>query len=430
MDVYASTETKTWSPIAPVAAHGGDVLVSGRDVTPDFRGFGCCFNELGWQALRALGENSRTEILQHLFSAQGLGLNYCRIPMGANDYSLDWHSLNDRDGDFAMASFSIARDLEVLIPYLRAAQQVHGAPLTLFASPWSPPVWMKTHKTFNFGTLIWEPRYLAAYALYFVRFVQAYAAEGIRIDAVHVQNEPDSDQKFPSCLWTGEKLSAFVRDYLGPAFRDAGLTTQIWLGTIERPSYNDWIAPSILDPRTRAFLSGVGFQWAGKGAVLRTRQAAPELAVIQTENECGDGQNSWDYAHYVFDLIRHYLGLGAEAYVYWNAVLEQGGISTWGWRQNSLFTVDPSQGSFTARPEFTVLRHFAQFLRPGATIVEGHGPMAGNAVLFRRPDGAEGAVLQNPLTTDLATTITLAGQTRTITLPARSFATAISAPTG
>ncbi len=429
MDVYISTENRAWTPVPSAPAQGAEGLTPGRDILTDFKGLGCCFNELGWRALQALGPNARTEVLQQLFSAQGLGLNYCRIPMGANDYSLDWYSLNDHDGDLAMEHFSIARDSELLIPYLRAAQEAHGAPFTLFASPWSPPAWMKTHKTFNYGTLIWEPRFLAAYALYFVRFVQAYAAEGIRIDAVHVQNEPDSDQKLPSCLWTGEKLSVFVRDYLGPAFRDAGLTTQIWLGTIERPSYSDWIAPSILDPQTRAFLSGVGFQWAGKGAVLRTRQAAPDLAVIQTENECGDGQNSWDYAHYVFDLIRHYLGLGAEAYVYWNAVLEQGGISTWGWRQNSLFTVDAAQGSFVARPEFTVLRHFAQFVRPGATIVEGQGPLAGNAVLFRRPDGAEIAVLQNPLTTDVATRVTLCGQTSAITLPARSFATAVAGPT-
>ena len=148
---------------------------------------------------------------------------------------------------------------------IRAAMAAHGKRLKLFASPWSPPLWMKTHKVYNYGNFIWAREYLRAYASYFVRFVQAYAAEGLTVDAVHVQNEPDSDQKFRSCLWTGEKLGMFIRDYLGPAFAKAGLTTEIWLGTIERPSFNDWVVPSLLDPETRKFVAGIGFQWAGNG---------------------------------------------------------------------------------------------------------------------------------------------------------------------
>lgn len=426
MEVFVSTQAQAWVRTAPSDRLATATLSLGRELVADFKGFGVCFNELGWKALSALGENAKAEVLQSLFSDSGLNLNYCRIPMGANDYSLDWYSHNDTDGDLAMQHFSIKRDHQLLIPYLRAAQAAHGAPFTLFASPWSPPAWMKTQKTFNYGTLIWQPEYLTAYADYFVRFIQAYAAEGIHIDAVHVQNEPDSDQKFPSCLWTGAKLAAFIRDYLAPAFQAAGLDTQIWLGTIERPSFNDWIAPSLLDPDTAKLISGVGFQWAGKGAALRTRQVAPDLPIIQTENECGDGQNTWDYAHYVFDLIRHYLGLGAQAYVYWNAVLEEGGISTWGWKQNSLFTVDTAARTYTPRPEYYVLKHFAQYLCPNARIIDGVGSMSGNAVIFALADGRQMAVLQNPLETEVTVAIHLAGKTANISLPPRSFATAIA----
>ncbi len=426
MEIFVSTQAQTWVRTAHSDRPATATLSLGRELVADFKGFGVCFNELGWKALSALGENAKAEVLQSLFSDSGLNLNYCRIPMGANDYSLDWYSHNDTDGDLAMQHFSIKRDHQLLIPYLRAAQAAHGAPFTLFASPWSPPAWMKTHKTFNYGTLIWQPEYLTAYADYFVRFIQAYAAEGIRIDAVHVQNEPDSDQKFPSCLWTGAKLAAFIRDYLAPAFQAAGLDTQIWLGTIERASFNDWIAPSLLDPETAKLISGVGFQWAGKGAALRTRQVAPDLPIIQTENECGDGQNTWDYAHYVFDLIRHYLGLGAQAYVYWNAVLEEGGISTWGWKQNSLFTVDTAARTYTPRPEYYVLKHFAQYLCPNARIIEGVGSMSGNAVIFALADGRQMAVLQNPLETEVTVAVDLAGKTANISLPPRSFATAIA----
>ena len=159
---------------------------------------------------------------------------------------------------------------------------------------------------------------------------------------------------------------------------------------------------------------------------MRTRQVAPDLPIIQTENECGDGQNTWDYAHYIYDLIRHYLGLGSEAYVYWNAVLEEGGISTWGWRQNSLVTVDTAARTYAFRPEFYVLKHFTQFLRPGARIIEGEGSASGNAVLFGLADGRTMAVLQNPLNRALDVGVTINGQTATVALPPKAFATVLA----
>ena len=181
---------------------------------------------------------------------------------------------------------------------------------------------MKFPQAHNYGTLVWERRYRKTYADYFVRFIEAYAKEGLNIAAVHVQNEPNSDQKFPSCLWTGAQIRDFIRDDLGPAFEAAGLDTEIWAGTIERGDFNEWAGTILSDPTTAKYIKGLGFQWAGKHGVQRTRQAYPDLPIIQTENECGDGNNDWDYAHYVFDLIQHYLSNGAEAYLYWNMVLE------------------------------------------------------------------------------------------------------------
>ncbi len=422
MDIHITTAQAAWVAAQPSTAEAEVALACGPVLTEDFKGFGCCFNELGWLALQKLDTPERAAVLDQLFGPQGLALTYGRLPIGANDYAVDWYSHADRPGDFAMEHFSIARDHQAVIPYIRAADAASGGKLRLFASPWCPPVWMKTKKTFNHGALIWEPAYLQAYARYFTRFVQDYGALGLKIDAVHVQNEPDSDQKFPSCLWTGAQLAEFIRDHLGPMFRAEGLDTEIWLGTIERASFNDWVAPTLLDPAARAFVSGVGFQWAGKGAVTRTRQAAPDLPLIQTENECGDGTNSWAYAHYVFDLIQHYLSNGAEAYVYWNAVLEEGGVSTWGWRQNSLITV--AEGRATLRPEFHLLRHFAQLVRPGDQVLQSQGSFAGNGVIFRRADGTEVAVMQNPLDRPLTLALRLGAQEVRVTLPPKSFATA------
>ena len=107
--------------------------------------------------------------------------------------------------------------------------------LRLIASPWSPPTWMKQPRVYNNGVLRWEPEILEAYALYLLRFVQAYQAEGLPVQQLHVQNEPNSDQKFPSCVWTGAKMRDFIRDFLGPRFREAGADCEIWAGTIESP---------------------------------------------------------------------------------------------------------------------------------------------------------------------------------------------------
>jgi glucosylceramidase len=418
-----STSQATWVDGDCRPAEGQADVRSGNVLTPHFRGFGVCFNELGWIALQSVDEAEQQAVLERLFSPSGLDFHYCRLPIGASDYAESWYSHNETDGDLSMEHFSIDRDKRYLLPYLEAARTAHGRDFDLFASPWSPPTWLKDRKAYNHGRLIWRDEHRKAYALYLARFLQAYKALGIDIDALHVQNEPDSDQKFPSCCWTGERLRDFIRDDLAPVFLSEGVDAEIWLGTIERGSFNDWVAPTLLDPDTRNIIGGVGFQWAGKGAVQRTRQAAPDLPIIQTENECGDGQNEWAYAHYVFDLIQHYLSNGAEAYVYWNAVLEAGGVSTWGWRQNSLFCVDAGTGGVVANPEYHLMRHLAGFVRQGSSVLETVGIWAANTMLFRTSDGDEVAVLQNPLASERDVRVELGGSTWVVRLPPKSFAT-------
>lgn len=430
MFIRNSTLSRPWSETRSEPAIGPADVAPGAVLARDWLGFGGCFNELGWRALSHLDAPARDAVLHKLFAEEELALSYNRLPIGANDYSESWyshnelgHGDNDPDTDFGMERFSIARDHRALIPFIRAAMAVRGGDMRLFASPWCPPTWLKFPRANNFGRLVWQSEYRRAYALYFLRFVQAYRALGLPVGAVHVQNEPDSDQKFPSCLWSGAQLRDFIRDDLAPAFAEAGLDCEIWLGTIERGSFNDWVAPTLLDPQARAAIAGVGFQWAGKHAVQRTRQAAPELALIQTENECGDGQNTWAYAHYVFDLMQHYLSNGARAYVYWNMVLEPQGRSTWGWQQNSLFTVDPASGRVTENPEYWLMRHVAGLVRPGAQVLATTGRWAANTLAFRNADGREVMVLQNPLAQPQTVTARIAGQDHRLTLPGQSFTT-------
>jgi glucosylceramidase len=234
---FETTEAHGWRQrSAPQAAAPGDSLALTGAQDQTVLGFGGCFNELSWIALQRLSEDQRQEVLDLLFAPQadGLRLNFCRMPIGASDYGAKWYSHNETPGDYAMASFSIDGDRENLLPYMREAYRRNPG-IKLFASPWSPPTWMKNPPVYNYGRLIWTEENLAAYALYFARFVEAYAQEGIHVDQIHPQNEPVADQKFPSCLWTGRQYAEFIGKYLGPLFAQRGLDTEIFLGTINAP---------------------------------------------------------------------------------------------------------------------------------------------------------------------------------------------------
>lgn len=397
-------------------------LEIGEPVSKEFFGFGACFNELGWKALLKAGPEARAQVMTALFSPDGeCNFRYCRLPIGANDFAESWYSYDETEGDFALDHFSIDRDRRYIIPFLREAMRARGEALKLFASPWSPPTWLKFPSVYNFGRLVDDPRFHHTYADYFVRYVKAYGHEGFAIDAVHVQNEPNSDQKFPSCLWTGPQMRDFIRDHLGPAFASASLSTEIWIGTIERGDFNAWTGTILADPQAAAFIKGAGFQWAGKAAIQQTREAYPDLPMIQTESECGDGTNTWDQAHYVFDLIRHYLANGANAYVYWNMALEGDAMSTWGWKQNSLVTVDAPSGTVIFNPEFQVMRHFGRVVKPGASILATRGVWSANSVTVRNPDGRIGHVIRNPFSHTVRVSLEVEEGPVTVELPALSI---------
>jgi len=428
-----------WSGAATAPA-GTIVLDLDRTQTAQtIAGFGGCFNEHGWEVLGLLSPAQRDTVLRDLFDPAGAcRFVFGRLPMGANDYALDWYSFDETRDDYALAHFNIERDRQHLIPYLKAALRFNPA-LQLWASPWCPPSWMKTNghyagspapvndlKPEQAGREMqtqfrMEPAVLTAYANYFARFLAAYRAEGISVQAVHVQNEPNSAQNFPSCVWTPADLATFIGSYLGPTLRAASPATEIWLGTIERPQI-ERIDAIVGKAEVRPFITGVGFQWAGRGAIADVERKYPDLRLMQTETECGNGANDWAAAEHTFGLMQHYFNHGAGAYMYWNLVLDETGTSRWGWRQNAMVTVNRGTHVVTYNPEFILLQHFSHFIQPGA-----HRLALGDSVLpalaFANPDG--GAVVIFANLGDAAATVQVnrAGRSLTATAPAHSFST-------
>lgn len=422
----STTSEAAWKRMRPEmrGRADADLEVTGREFQA-WEGFGGCFNELGWRALESLPRRERERTLDALFRPDGpCRFNICRVPIGASDYAESWYSLNETPGDYAMKRFDISRDRGCLLRYVKAAL-ARRPDITLFASPWSPPTWMKFPAACNYGKLVKTRRNLEAYALYLAKFVKAYAAEGVRIGRIFPQNEPDSDQKFPSCAWSGEELRDFIRDDLGPRFAREKLATEIWLGTIERPDYDAWVNVVLSDRKARAFVKGVAFQWAGKGAAQRTHQAWPDLSLMMSENECGDGKNTWTYAHYVFSQLHHYVSNGARSYVYWNMALAPGGLSTWGWRQNAMLTANAQTGRATPNPEFYVMSHASGFVDPGARVMELAGSWSADALAWRNPDGQVVIVAHNPFAEPRRVEVSSGDSRLVAELPPGSFNTLV-----
>lgn len=360
-----------------------------------WEGFGGCFNELGWDVLERLAPAARREILDGLFGQDGLHLEIGRLPMGASDYALAWHSYDETEDDLQLKDFSIARDRERLFPFVKEAL-ARRPDLRFFASPWSPPTWMKFPAAYNYGTFRMEPEILQAYASYFVKYVEACMEEGIQIEAVHPQNEPVADQKFPSCVWTGGELAEFIGKYLGPAMAEHFPLVGVWLGTMNTADFAKMFLPVLSDPDCREYLRGVGIQWDGKNVAHQLAAACPGLPIWQTENECGDGTNSWAHARHVFRLLSHYVSAGTSAYVYWNMALAPGGRSTWGWNQNSLAVIDPKTKAWAWQPEFYVMKHVCHFVQPGDIPLRLEGALAPCAVVFERAAGGTVVAVYNP----------------------------------
>ena len=391
---------KTYTTPSESATTPLSININTENQDQEITGFGGCFNELGWDALEMVTPQEKQQILNDLFSQEvGCKFSLCRMPIGANDYAVDWYSHNETEGDFAMENFSIDRDKKRLIPYIKEAQKINPD-VAVWGSPWCPPSWMKHSKHYackanpEFNDLpeewssteelvsrfITEPQYFEAYALYFAKFVQAYAEEGIDISAVHVQNEYNSAQNFPSCVWKPEDLGIFIADYLGPKFKAEKLDTEIWLGTVERPQI-ERVSDVVEYKDAKDYIQGIGFQWAGKGAIEAVHDTYPEMQLMQTETECGDGSNDWKAAEYTFNLMKHYFENGANSYMYWNMVLDETGKSQWGWKQNSMISIDSNSKAITYNPEFYLMKHLSAFVAPGSVKIDTDGNDE-NAIVF------------------------------------------------
>lgn len=355
-------------------------------------GFGGAFNELGWDAIQTLPIDKQKEVMQSLFGPTGVNFSMGRTPVGASDYALSYYSYCDVKEDFTMRDFNISRDRYILIPYLKEALKLRPD-LKIWASPWTPPAWMKINENYTqrAGNMEGRPGgnemderknimgnvtgfnmqvgYLNAYALYFSKYIRAYQAEGVKIWALMPQNEIAWSPNWPCCTWRPEDLAYFVGKYLAPRFNADSINTEIWLGTINYPDPN-YVRDFLKNKEASSAIKGIGFQWTGSRSLPFIHKEFPNFNYMQTENMCGESENNWTSLENTWNSMVHYFNNGVTSYQYWNMVLDETGKSSWGWPQNSMIVINRVTKQIRYTPEYYLMKHFSHFIQPGSTLIK------------------------------------------------------------
>lgn len=376
----------------------------------------------------------RTQLMSDLFdSSSGIGLTFLRQPMGASDFSASGnYSYDDMpagQSDLTLANFSIAHDSAAIIPLLKQAISLNPN-LKVIAVPWSPPAWMKTSATMNGGSV--DPAQFAPLAQYFVKFVQAYHAQGIPIYAVLPQNEPlFSTSSYPSTTMSATDQANFIGSFLGPALTAAGLS-QIKIIAYDHNWDHPEYPQSVLgDPKASAYVAGTAFHcYAGDpSAQLTVHNAYPTKDIWFTEcsgtvGSSFAGDLKWNTDKLLIGAVRNY----ARGVSLWNLVLDQGSGPKNGGCSNcrALITVDNSvtPSKLTYNVEYYVLGHLAKFVKSGAYRVDTtSNPGAIETVGFINPDGSKVLLALNDGASANSFTVQQGTLRFTYTLPAGALAT-------
>jgi glucosylceramidase len=279
---YAQTQPLAWKPATQVAPDA--IALNPSATRQEILGFGGALTDATCYVLSQLASAERQALMHDLFAPGEMAMNVCRNCIGASDYSRTLYSFDESsEPDPELKKFSIDHDKAYILPIMREARNVNPE-LFLFSSPWSPPGWMKPNGSMLGGAmrkLNFEP-----YSRYFLKFLEGYKAEGVSIDAVTVQNETDAEQdgRMPACLWAQEQEIDFVQNHLGPALRNAGSRTRIW---ILDHNYSLWgrAIDELSVPEASQFIDGIAWHgYVGEpSAMTRVHNAFPQKNAYWTE---------------------------------------------------------------------------------------------------------------------------------------------------
>jgi glucosylceramidase len=390
-------------------------------------GFGASFTDSAAYLLNQVATASaRESAMRDLFTREGrgIGVSFVRNPMGASDLARFVYSYDDGAADPGLTRFSIAHDEADIVPLVKQARALNPD-LKIMASPWSPPGWMKDSGSMIGGSLL--PAMYDPFARYFVKYIQAYAAHGIPIDYVSLQNEPFYvPGDYPGMFMDAATQATVIRVHLLPAFASRGITTKVlvWDHNWDRPDYPEEVfaSPSLLADDQVA-----GVAWHGYGgapeAMARVHDKFPTKGQYETELSGGTWVANQVQAD--FTTIIRSMRSWSRSFVKWSLALDEnrgphsGGCGTC----SPLVTVNTGSGAVSYTTDFYTLGHFSKFVRSGAVRI--HSTEAGSLVTaaFLNPDGGKALVVFNNSGVSTPFGVQAAGRAFTYTLSGLAGAT-------
>ena len=388
---------------ATAATAKSSVLVEPDKRFQTLAGFGGAFTEAAAVTLRKLGPANQERVLRAYFDrVDGHDYSLCRSHINSCDFSLGNYAYAEVPGDTELQHFSIKHDRAALLPMIHAAQKLSTGGFKLFATPWSPPPWMKTNGMMNRGGKL-KPEYRQTWADYYVRYIREYEKEGVPIWGVSVQNEPGVAQSWDSCEYSAEEERDFVRDYLGPTLARADLGhVKIIIWDHNRDQVVHRARTAYSDPEASKYIWGTGFHWYtdDKFENLQLHHDAwPEKNLLFTEGcqEGGPHEGSWALGErYARSMINDF-NRWTVGWIDWNLLLdENGGPNHVGNYCSAPILADTRNDRVMFQSSYYYIGHFARFVRRGAErILCATTHEALEATAFRNPDGGVAVVVLN-----------------------------------
>ena len=397
-------------------------------------GFGGAFTESSAYLLNQLSAKNRDTIIQAYFSRDGANYSLNRTHMNSCDFSLSNYSYAPVAGDMNLEHFSVKEDKDDLIPMIKDAMAASQDGFKLFASPWTASPWMKDNKEWVGGKLL--PEYYDTWALFFSKYDDAYAKEGIDLWGFTVENEPlGNGNNWESMHYTADEMTEFVVKHLGPKLEADGKGDLKILGYDQnRDHLKEWIDSQYQSEKSSSYFDGTAIHWYASTfdffpeALQYAHDKAPNKYLIETEG-CIDSQVpvwqddawywkkeatdwGWDWApaeekhlHPKYAPVNRYardiigcLNNWVDGWVDWNMVLDTKGGPNWfkNWCVAPVI-VDPDKDEVYFTPLYYTMAHFSKYIRPGATVIETTQPQDKKFMITAatNPDGSIAVVLFN-----------------------------------
>lgn len=385
------------------------VFINPAKTFQTYLGIGAALTDASAETFFKLPLNKQQELLEAYFDKKkGIGYTVARTNINSCDFSSDIYTYV-QDGDKELNSFNIEHDRKYKIPFIKQAMAAAGGKLTVFASPWSPPAWMKDNNDMLHGGKL-KPEFYNSWARYYTKFIRAYEKEGIPVWGISIQNEPMATQRWESCIYTAEEERDFLKNHLGPVMHKEGYgDKKIIVWDHNRDLMYQRAQTYFSDPEAAKYAWGIGFHWYEDWSgglpmydnVRRVQESYPDKNIFFTEG-CAESFDpkrfaAWSLGEEYGRAMIQDFNNGMVGFTDWNILLDETGGPNH--VQNFCFAPvhgDLRTGQLIYTNAYYYIGHFSKFIQPGAKRISSAASRSQLlTTAFLNPDGKTVVIVMN-----------------------------------